>query len=103
MAQSYEIPLISMPQKLNIELGGTIYILRLRYCFTPMGGWVMDIYDNSGTQLICGMPLVTGCDLLEQYAYVGIQGSMYVETDGNPPEVPTHDNLGTLSHLYYYI
>jgi hypothetical protein len=102
MAQSYEIPLINLAQKLNIQLGTDYYILRLRYCFTPMGGWIMDIYDNQGVQLICGIPLVTGCDLLEQYAYVGIPGSMYVATDGNPPVVPTNDNLGQTSHLYYY-
>jgi hypothetical protein len=102
MSQSYFIPLISQAQKLNIELGGVYYNLRLRYCFTPMGGWVMDIYDNQNVQLICGIPLVTGCDLLEQYAYVGIAGSLYVATDGNPPVVPTHDNLGDTSHLYWY-
>ena len=102
MAQSYKIPLISQAQKLNIQLGTDFYYLRLRYCFTPMGGWIMDIYDNLANPLICGMPLVTGCDLLGQYEYVGIPGSMYVATDCNPPEVPTNDNLGSTSHLYWY-
>jgi hypothetical protein len=102
MARSYEIPLISLPQRFNIELGGISYIFRLRFCYTPMGGWILDIYDNQGVQLICGIPLVTGCDLLGQYQYLNIPGSLYCATDGNPSLPPAYNNLGTLSHLYWY-
>jgi hypothetical protein len=102
MARSLEIPLINSPQVLQIQLGDTIYNLRLRYCLTPEGGWIMDINDVNSNPLICGIPLVTGCDLLGQYKYIIPTGMLYCATDGNPPATPSFDNLGTLSHLYYY-
>jgi hypothetical protein len=102
MANSYEIPLDSTPQKFTIELGGVLFNLRLRYCYTPMGGWIMDIMDQSDAPYICGIPLVTGCDLLEQYRYIGIGGSLYVSTDHDPSVPPQYNNLGITSHLYWY-
>lgn len=98
---TYEIGLIPAPQTFTAEISGTVYRFRLRYCNTPMGGWIMDIGDKYDNPLICGIPLVTGANLIDQFAYVGIAGSAFVQTDGAPPVTPTHDNLGTSSHLYW--
>jgi hypothetical protein len=49
------------------------------------------------------MPLVTGIDLLRQYRYLGIPGSMIVYTDGDPDAPPTLENLGNESNLYYVV
>ena len=103
MAQSFEIPLIAAPQTFTLVIDTVPYRFRLRYCDTPMGGWILDIYDQFLNPLACGLPLVTGSDLMEQLAYVGIAGSAYVATDGAWPVTPTHDNLGTGSHLYWYM
>jgi len=63
--------------------------------------WVLDIADVSSDPIVQGIPLVTGCDLLAQYAYLGIPGQLVVQTDGSPDTMPTYANLGTNSHLYY--
>jgi hypothetical protein len=98
MATISEVPLRSAPQEFDIVLSGIVYHLRFLYC----SGWIMDILDGvSDAPLACGIPLVTGSDLLEEFSHLGIGGSMYVATDGDPYALPTFENLGTLSHLYY--
>ena len=46
-----------------------------------------------------GIPLVTGCDLLEQYAYLEFGGELWVE--GEMPATP--DNLGTEVELVFVV
>jgi len=65
----------------------------------PGGSWTSP--TRTGALLIAGIALVTGTDLLGQYAYVGIGGALYVATDGNPDAVPTFDNLGGSCKLYW--
>jgi hypothetical protein len=65
------------------------------------GGWVVDINDRFGAQLVNGIPLVTGCDLLSQYRHLGFSGQLRVQTDDTPDDVPTFANLGEKSHLYW--
>jgi len=64
---------------------------------------MMDISDNLGNPMVCGVPLVTGADLLAQYGYLGFQGKLYIVTDGFRAGVPTFDGLGVSSRLYYEI
>lgn len=97
----FEIPLSASPQSMTIALGAAVYTLRFFYADTPEGGWAMDISDATGNPILCGVPLVTGADLLAQYAYLGIGGKLWVRTDGNAGAVPTFANLGTQSHLYF--
>jgi hypothetical protein len=97
----FQIPLIAAPQKLTITLSGVEYQLTLQYRNTNMGGWTLDIADSSGTPLVQGIPLVTGADLLAQYAYLGFGGQLLVQTSSNPDAVPTFDNLGTDGNLYW--
>lgn len=97
----YEIPLSPTPQKFAIQLGEQTYELRLQWNNAPTGGWVLDIFDENGEPLICGIPLVTGANLLEQFAYVGIVGELTVQTDFDINAVPTFENLGVNSHLFY--
>jgi hypothetical protein len=65
------------------------------------GGWVIDIADRTGGQMVNGIPLVTGCDLLAQHGHLGFTGKLMVQTDDNPDAVPTFANLGEQSHLYW--
>jgi len=101
MATTYEIPLSPTPQTFSILLAGISYQLTVRYTDAPMGGWLLDIADQNGDNILCGAPLVTGHDLLEQYAYLGIDGQLIVQTDADPDAVPTFNNLGVESHLYF--
>ena len=52
--------------------------------------------------MACGIPLVTGENIFKQFAYLGLPPT-WVTTDGDPDAVPTWDNLGELSHVYFLI
>lgn len=97
----YEIPLRPQPQEILVQFpNGTNYQLRLIYQFTPNDCWLLDISDADGNPILCGVPLVTGADLLAQYAYLGFGCSLYCTTDGNTFSVPRFYNLGRTAHLW---
>lgn len=100
-ATFFEIPTSPTAQAFSITLNGTSYIMYLIYRDTDMGGWVLDIADSNNNSLICGIPLVTGCNLLDQYAYLGINGLLITSTDGDFLTPPTFDNIGTQGHLWF--
>lgn len=79
---------------------GVKYELRFYFADAVNGGWCLDISDTQGNPIACGLPLVTGADLLAQFAYLGIGASLYVVSDGNASDVPTFANLGTDAHVY---
>lgn len=97
----YEIPLSNASQSFQIALAGVTYKLTLMWRDAPQGGWFLDIADAAGNRILSGVPLVTGADLLEQYDYLGIGGEIWVQTDGDEAAVPTFDNIGTDSHVYF--
>lgn len=97
---AYEIPLSPRPQTFSIALGGITYKMTLRWN-VPSAVWMLDVADATGALLVGSIPLVTGVDLLAQYAYLGFTGKMVVQTDHDPEAVPTFSNLGTAGHLYF--
>jgi hypothetical protein len=97
----FEVPLNGQPQTLQITLSNIVYQLTVQW--RNSAGWVLDIATQTGVPIIHGIPLVTGADLLAQYRYLGILGSLVVSTDANPDAVPTYANLGTASHLYFAV
>lgn len=101
MPQSFEIPLTPQAQVFSIALGGIPYQLTLMWRDAVNGGWFIDIADQNTNPIVSGIPLVTGVDLLAQYAYLGFPGSLTVETSGDPTAVPTFENLGTTSKLIF--
>lgn len=96
-----EIPLLSTPQVFNITLAGVTYRMTLIWRDGDQGGWVLDIADQDSNPIVCGIPLITGADLLAQYGYLGIGGQLVVQTDHDVNTVPTFENLGDTSHLYF--
>lgn len=106
--QFFEIPLFSSPQTMGITFSGVAYNLRFifrdsqgNYPNILPAGWIMDLLDVNQNLLVGAIPLITGANLLEQFAYIGVDGGLYVGTDGAPDAPPTYANLGTASHLYY--
>lgn len=78
----------------------------MAYQEAPDGGWILDILNSSdkpGRPIVCGIPLVTGANLLEQYSHLGISGELWVATDADPDAVPTFDNLGQAGRLYFVV
>lgn len=99
MTTYYEIPLSGSPETFNIALAGTTYGFTVRWN-VPNASWIIDISDASGNPIVSGIPMVTGADLLEQYAYLGLNFALIAQTDNAPDAVPTFANLGTTGHLF---
>jgi len=96
------IPLQNIPQTFNISLNGVEYTMTSKWNDATDQGWVLDIADaTSGDSLVAGIPLITGADCLAGLEYLGIGGSLLVTTNGDPDAVPTLDNLGIESNLYF--
>lgn len=64
------------------------------------GQWYMDMANTDGTISINGMALVTGCDMLEPYAFDGLGGLWLVDDEGKGRD-PGLDDLGVIHTLYY--
>lgn len=104
MSAVFSIPLqVGTPQTFSIALGGITYQMTLLYRndSTGIGGWVLDIADSTGNEIVQGIPLVTGADLLAQYKHLGFTGALVVQTTSNPDQVPTFTNLGSDGQLYW--
>lgn len=92
-----EIPLSPDNQKFAITLAGQNFQMSITW---RAAFWCLDIMDSSGADLIKGVPLITGADLLAQYDYIGLGFSLYVGCDNPTNENPTQADLGISSHLY---
>ncbi|PQQ24781.1 phage baseplate plug family protein [Photorhabdus hindustanensis] len=97
--QVSEIPLTASNQMFAIKLGNQNVKMRLIY--RDAAGWIMDIQNNAGVDLLVGAPLIPGINLLEQYPYLGINGMLVIASDADSAEYPTDTNLGLSSHLYF--
>ncbi|EEP89186.1 hypothetical protein ykris0001_2470 [Yersinia kristensenii ATCC 33638] len=75
--------------------------MTLRLIYRDAAGWVMDIMDSRGENLVLGVPLVVGANLLEPYSHLGLSGGLMVVSDDEAHEYPTKTNLGYGSHLYF--
>jgi hypothetical protein len=98
----YEVPLSAEAQRFTISLNGTVWQLTLAFC-PPANYWLLSIADQNGVAVISSIPLITGKDLLEPYTYAGIGGALVCQTDTDALAVPTFDNLGITSHLYFIV
>lgn len=94
-----EIPLNADNQQFRIQLNNVTYTLRV--IWRDSAGWIMDVMDSGGVEILTGVPLVTGANLLGQYPQLGINGALVVVADNGAPDDPTKNNLGTYSHLIF--
>lgn len=100
---NFEIPLSPKNQRFSIILAGVAYVLRFLYNQTldENASWILDISDADGNPIVCGIPVVTGEDMLVQYKYLGINIVLFCFTDGDATAIPTAQNLGISSHVYF--
>lgn len=112
MPAYYEIPLSGTPQSFSISLprerGGinetVTYTMKFQYRDADVAGgcgWTVDLFDPVGDPMLCGIPLVTGADLLAQFAYLDLGGHLVVLSEGEPLAVPDFHNLGSGGHVYW--
>jgi hypothetical protein len=96
----YKIPLTSVPQSFSIVLGGVHYLVNLHWnAAEQMQSWVIDIADTQAP-IVSGIPLVAGCDLLEQYKYLGFNGGLVAYVNGSD-ERPGYEDLGDAGNLFF--
>lgn len=99
---TFKIPLVNVPQRFQISLGGINYIMTCKWNPSLEGGWVIDLDDAlSGDAIVGNLALITGANVLQNLDYLGFTGSMTVFTDGNDQAVPNFTNLGVESNLYF--
>ena len=96
--QGNEIPLTPNNQQFTTQINNTTYTIRTLW--RDSAGWIIDLRDSSGADIIAGIPLVTGTDLLAPYQHLGLGFSLWVLCDAEGQEYPTKTDLGTGSHLY---
>lgn len=100
--ETFLIPLLNIPQDFTITLADRELRMVTKWNPANEGGWVIDIYDGETNEsIIANIPMVTGADLLAQYEYLGLNGKFIVYTDGDESAVPTLENLGIESNLYF--
>jgi hypothetical protein len=106
MATYLEVPTApGQPFTERLQISGVFYTLRFAWN-TRANYWVLEFWDDSNIQpVIAGIPLVTGCDLLEQFIYLplGAHAMLIVMTVGpakSPDSVPDFYNLGIDGHLF---
>lgn len=97
---NYQVPLTNVPQTFIINLAGVNYTFTVKWN-AMAESWYLDIGDENQNPIAAGIPFVCGTSLLSQLAYLGIQGDLYAYTNGLPNDVPTLDNLGGNSNLYF--
>jgi hypothetical protein len=96
---TFEIPLAGQSTTFQTTILNVVYTLTLQWR-NAAGLWYLDIADANGNPIVSGLPLITGADLLEQYAYLSFGFELWVQSDVTPDALPTYENLGTSSHLY---
>ena len=102
MSKVFQIPLTAKAQQIDIALAGTTYTVVCRW--NEQIGWVLDISKtDTKTPLISCLPVVTGCDLLQQFSYCGIGGQVIAFTAGGGDSMPTFQNLGIDSGIYFVV
>ena len=99
----FEIPLTPTPQRFTITMAGKEYALKVRWNPAMTTGWVLDIGSPTAGAIVSGIPLVTGDDLLAQYPDKGFGVQLIVQTDHDTDAVPTFDNLGETSNLFFIV
>lgn len=99
---AYSLPLTSQNQEFDISLAGVTYHLRVMWS-QPSNCWVLDIETFERVPLLTGVPLVTGCDILEQFGYLAFNGAMVVQSSDDPDKVPDSTTLGGTGNLFFII
>lgn len=92
-----EIPLSPDNGQFSISLAEKTYLMRVIWR-DPC--WYLDLLNTDQTPVALTLPLITGADLLAQYAYLNLGFSLVVGIDIAGQEYPTKTDLGITSHLY---
>ena len=100
-----EIPLAPLPVIFQINLVGRDYQFRTQYRDADDAGWVLDIDRMTPApfeELVHGIPLVTGLDLLWQHQHHDFRFHLMMRSDDDRDR-PLTTTLGRSDRLYYLV
>ena len=85
----------------RVELDGVIYNLIIRYN-ERMSRWILDIQDQEETDILIGIPMLTGVPLLQQYVKNDLPPGDFIllHRDGTDINAERED-LGDAVNLFY--
>ncbi len=96
----YTIPLTNKNQTLQTVLLGVTYTITVRWNALA-SLWYLDINDVNNNPILNGVPMVAGVDLLKQFAYLGVGGSLVAQNVSNPNEPIDENGLGVTGFLFF--
>lgn len=73
----FGIQTIEGPQIFRTSLSGESFIFRLWWNERGQS-WHIDIFDEDETPLVLGIAMKPGVNMIEQYQYLGLKGSLFV-------------------------
>jgi hypothetical protein len=96
---AYILPFTSQPgQSFNTTgvIDGAPLTLQLTCGFSEMAlCWIVSISDRLGNLLLDSLPLLTGANVLGQYAYLAIGSMFVINASGVAMDSPDSTNLGS--------
>jgi hypothetical protein len=93
-----ELPFISAPQSVTVQLGSAKYRFKTQFN-SRSGVWTFDLYDAADRMMIASVALVLGQDLLEPYNF-GIGRIVCIDTSKQGVEAGPND-LGVRVKVYW--
>lgn len=93
-----EIPLQPTNQEFDIQMGKANYHLKITYM--EFCGWTLDVMTQTREVILCGVPLVHGVDIFEQYRYLGLNGKLVLNCDEPESELDFNE-IGKGNRLYF--
>jgi hypothetical protein len=92
------VPLDSAPNQtwsVSVSINGGVSTFFLELNFNEIANyWTMNISNSVQTLLLSGIPLLTGLNLLAQYAYLMIGSIFILNVSGTPQDSPISSDLG---------
>lgn len=96
----YILPFTNRPQTFTCTLAG-IELKFTNKWNAQAGLWFVDIERAAdGVEIAASVPLVTGCDLLAPFEYLGLVGHIFCHNSQSDAP-PDYDNLGTDCNVYF--
>lgn len=101
--KAYEIPITPLQnQSFSIAFHvNAFYWLRLYWVEAPEAGWTLDIGYSEIEPLVCGIPVLPGRNLLDDYPELHLALILFIDTPGNQKKPPAFEDMGVLTKLYY--
>lgn len=97
---TFEIPFTAEPQTFVVSLAGVARRITIRWSDAE-SVWVLSLATPEGEEILSGVPLVAGVDLLGQHSHLNLGGSLYAQSLSNPNRNPGEEDLGSDGLVFF--